>query len=166
MNFDDLKRSVGDTLYRQIGRANGHLQTYRSLPVDVLENDTSYLVVFDAPGAEPDDVQVRYLEGSVRIRIRRFRQFRDRFELRFPGRGMTLEGEVDLPTDATVDPDAGTAKLTETGTLRIEIPKEGADTGSDSATESVETTDADDSDETPTREPTSTTDSETVTVEE
>ena len=126
MSLKDLRKSVGNALYRQLGRANGHLQNSRSLPVDVLENDSSYLVVFDAPGTEPEDVQVRYLEGSVRIRLERFRRFRDRFEMRFPGRGMTLDGEADLPADATVDPDAGTARLSESGTLRIEIPKEAA----------------------------------------
>ncbi|AXR79146.1 Hsp20/alpha crystallin family protein [Natrarchaeobaculum sulfurireducens] len=126
MSLKDLKQSVGNALYRQLGRANGHIQNTRSLPVDVLEDDSSYLVVFDAPGTEPDDVQVRYLEGRVKIRLDRFRQFRDRFEMRFPGRGMTLDGEAELPADAAVDPDAGTARLSETGTLRIEIPKETA----------------------------------------
>lgn len=126
MSLKDLKQSVGNALYRQLGRANGHVQNTRSLPVDVLEDDSSYLVVFDAPGTEPEDVQVRYLQGRVKIRLERFRQFRDRFEMRFPGRGMTLDGEVELPADAAVDPDAGTARLSKTGTLRIEIPKDTA----------------------------------------
>lgn len=123
MTLTDLGKSVGNALYRQVGRANGRVQNYRSLPVDILENDTSYRVVFDAPGAEPDDVQVRYLEGNVRIRIERFRQFHEGYEMRFPGRGMSLNGEAELPTDAVVDPDAGTATLSETGTLNVEIPK-------------------------------------------
>ncbi|WP_226005271.1 Hsp20/alpha crystallin family protein [Natrinema salinisoli] len=123
MSLSDLGKSVGNALYRQVGRANGRVQNYRSLPVDILENDTSYRVVFDAPGAEPDDVQVRYLEGNVRIRIDRFRQFHEGYEMRFPGRGMSLNGEAELPTDAVVDPDAGTATLSETGTLNVEIPK-------------------------------------------
>ncbi|MDF9745770.1 Hsp20/alpha crystallin family protein [Natrinema salsiterrestre] len=123
MSLTDLGKSVGNALYRQVGRANGRVQNYRSLPVDILENDTSYRVVFDAPGAEPDDVQVRYLEGNVRIRIDRFRRFHEGYEMRFPGRGMSLNGEAELPTDAVVDPDAGTATLSETGTLNVEIPK-------------------------------------------
>ncbi|WP_049922811.1 Hsp20/alpha crystallin family protein [Halopiger djelfimassiliensis] len=123
MSFNEFKTSVGNALYRQVGRANGHIQNHRSIPVDVLEAPDSYLVVFDAPGAEPDDVQVRYLAGTVRIRIDRFRKYREGYEIRFPGRGMELDGEAELPADAVVDPDAGTATLTETGTLRIEIPK-------------------------------------------
>ena len=124
MNFKNIGRSVGNALYRQVGRANGHVQNHRSLPVDILESESAYLVVFDAPGSEPDDIQVRYLSGSVRIRIERFREFRDGYEMRFPGRGMDLDGEAELPADAIVDPDAGTARLTENGTLRIEIPKD------------------------------------------
>jgi HSP20 family protein len=123
MSFRELTDAVGTTLYRQIGRANGHMQCHRPLPVDILEDETSYLVVFDAPGAEPDDVQVRYLEGTVKIRIDRYRQFHDGYEMTFPGRGMELHGEADLPGDAVVDPDAGTATLTESGALRIVIPK-------------------------------------------
>ncbi len=123
MSLKDFKTSVGHMLYRQIGRASGHLQNTRSLPVDVLESDRSYLVVFDAPGAESEDVKVRYLSGSIRIQVQRFRQYREQFEMRFPGRGMTLEGDVKLPDDAAVDPDSGTARLSEAGTLRIEVPK-------------------------------------------
>ncbi|MFC4436798.1 MULTISPECIES: Hsp20/alpha crystallin family protein [Natrialbaceae] len=123
MSFKELSSAVGNALYRQVGRANGRVQTHRPLPVDLLEDETSYLVIFDAPGAEPDDIQVRYLEGTVKIRIDRFRQFHDGYEMRFPGRGMELEGEAELPGDAVVEPDAGTAKLTESGALRIEIPK-------------------------------------------
>ncbi|MFP8953784.1 Hsp20/alpha crystallin family protein [Natrialbaceae archaeon A-arb3/5] len=128
MSFKELGSSVGDALYRQVGRANGRVQSHRPLPVDLLENETSYLVVFDAPGVEPEDVQVRYVDGTVRIRVERFRDFREGFRMRFPGRGMTLEGETDLPPDAVVEPDAGTATLSEHGTIRIEIPKRTRDT--------------------------------------
>lgn len=123
MSLGDLRKSIGTALYRQLGRANSQVQNHRSLPVDILENDTAYQVVFDTPGAEPDDVQVRYLEGTVKIQVDRFREYRDGFEMLFPGRGMELDGEADLPDDAVVDPDSGTATLTEAGTLRIDIPK-------------------------------------------
>ncbi|WP_306056565.1 Hsp20/alpha crystallin family protein [Natronococcus wangiae] len=123
MSFKELGNALGSALYRQLGRANGRVQRHRLLPVDILEGESSYLVVFDAPGAEPDDIQVRYLEGTVTIQIDRFRQFHDGYEMRFPGRGMELQGEAELPGDAVVEPNAGTAKLTESGALRIEIPK-------------------------------------------
>lgn len=124
MSLNDVRRSISSTLYRQVGRANSRVQEHRSLPVDILEDDDSYLVVFDAPGVETDDVQVRYLDGNVRIQVDRFREFHEGFEMRFPGRGLALGGEAELPDDAIVDPDAATARLTEIGTLNIEIPKE------------------------------------------
>ncbi|AGB36521.1 Hsp20/alpha crystallin family protein [Natronococcus occultus] len=126
MSLSDFAGAVSAALYRQIGRANGRMQRHRPLAVDVLEDETSYLVVFDAPGAGPDDVQVRYLEGTVKVQLDRFRQFHDGYEMRFPGRGMELEGEAELPGDALVEPDAGMATLTESGALQIEIPKRSA----------------------------------------
>ena len=126
MRLNALGKSVGNALYRQIGRASGRVQNHRSLPVDVLETDTAYRVVFDAPGAESDDVQVRYLDGTVRIQVDRFRQFHEGYEMQFPGRGMSLSGDAELPADAVVDPDAGTARLSETGTLTVDIPKASA----------------------------------------
>ena len=133
MSLRSLRKSVGNVLYRQVGRANSQVQTHRSLPVDILENESAYQVVFDAPGVEPDDVQVRYLDGTVKIRIERFREYREGYEMRFPGRGMELTGEAELPDDAVVDPDSGTATLTESGTLRIDIPKDSADEAGENA---------------------------------
>jgi len=51
----------------------------------------------------------------VKIRIDRFRQFHEGYEMRFPGRGMSLSADAELPTDAVVDPDAGTARLSKPG---------------------------------------------------
>lgn len=144
MSLGNLRKSIGDALYRQVGHANGRVQEHRPLPVDVLETDGSYRVVFNAPGTEPDDVQVRYLDGNVRVCIDRFREYREGYEMRFPGRSMELDGEAELPDDAVVDPDAGTATLTENGALRIDIPKESsleAETDDTSGeAESVDTT--------------------------
>lgn len=137
MNFETVRKSIGSTLYRQIGRASSHVQKTRALPVDVLETDDSYLVVFDAPGVETDDVQVRYLDGTVKLRIDRFREFYDGYEMRFPGRSMELDGEAELPDDAVVDPEAATARLSEFGTLKIEIPKDGADTTGEAEPEEI-----------------------------
>ncbi len=125
MGLKNVTDSISNTLYRQVGRASSQVQKNRSLPVDILENETSYLVIFDAPGAEKEDIQVRYLGGTVKVRIDRFRAYHEGFEMRFPGRSMAIDGEADLPDDAVVSPDAATARLTDTGTLNIEIPKHG-----------------------------------------
>ncbi len=139
----DIGGSVGNVLYRQIGRVNSYTQRKRSLPADILENDTSYLVVFDAPGAEAEELQVRYLDGTVNVQVGRFRQFHDGFRMRFPGRSMSLEGEAELPDDAIVEPDAGTARLTEVGTLNVEIPKDETVGEADEYSEDVTVSDSD-----------------------
>lgn len=124
MSLRDVHSSIRTALYRQVGQAKSRVQEHRSLPVDVLESEEHYLVVFDAPGIESEDVQVRYVDGDVRIRVDRFREYREGYEMRFPGRGMALGGDAELPADALVDPDAATARLTDVGTLNVEIPKD------------------------------------------
>ena len=123
MNIRDISRSVGETVAENVGRAAGRLQEAKPLSADVLESEDAYLVVFDAPGAAASDVQVRHEDGEVLVRIDRFREFREGYEMRFPGRGLALDGSVELPDDAAVDPDRATATLRSDGTLAVEVPK-------------------------------------------
>jgi HSP20 family molecular chaperone IbpA len=149
----DIGESIGAAVLDGIGRAASRLQERRPLAVDLLESDDAYLAVFDAPGAEAADVQVRYEEDAVRVRIDRFREFFEGYEMRLPGRGMSLDGRATLPEGALVDPEGATATLTDHGTLRVELPKvedeEGRaveiTTDEENGTE-VETTDVDDGD--------------------
>ena len=115
--------AVGNAMLDGVGRLSGRTQERRRLPSDLLESDDAYLVVFDAPDVDIEDVQVRFTDRTVHVRIDRTRTHREGFEMRFPGRGMTLDGRVSLPAGATVDPEAATARLTENGVLRIELPK-------------------------------------------
>jgi HSP20 family molecular chaperone IbpA len=124
----ELGEALGDTVVESVGRAVSRTQERRSLPADVLESDDAYLVVFDAPGVDGSDVQVRFEDNAVLVRFDRFRDFHEGFEMRFPGRGLTLDGEVTLPSDAAVDPDAATATLKDNGTLQVRIPKTESDT--------------------------------------
>ncbi len=103
------------------------MQERRPLSYDLLESDRAYLIVFDAPGVRGEDVEVKFLERTVEVRLDRFRDFYDGFELMFPGRGLTLTGTADLPADADVTPQGATATLTRSGTLEVEIPKQGTD---------------------------------------
>ena len=119
----EIGASVQRALLERAGRVTARLQERRGLESDLLESDDEYLVVFDAPGAVSTDVQVRYVEGSVRVRVDRFRDYYEGFEMRFPGRGLSLDGRVDLPEDAVVDPDAADATLTDHGTLEVVLPK-------------------------------------------
>jgi HSP20 family molecular chaperone IbpA len=124
MTLRDIGRSVGNAVFQRVGRAASKVQEARPLPADLLESDDAYLVVFDAPGATGSDVQVRFADGAVLVRLDRFREFHEGFGMVFPGRGMSLDGRVELPPDADVDANAASATLTESGTLEVRVPKE------------------------------------------
>ena len=121
--FLNTGRAFGETVFEQIGRVAARFQETTPLRADLLESHDEFLVIFDAPGATASDVQVRYDEGAIEVRIDRFRSFREEYEMRFPGRGLSLDGHVDLPEDADVDPEAITAELRQDGTLFVTVPK-------------------------------------------
>ncbi|AWB26418.1 Hsp20/alpha crystallin family protein [Halococcoides cellulosivorans] len=122
-NPRDLARSIGHQVSQSIGRAISEAQRHRPLPADLLESDEAYLAVVDAPGATASDVAVRVTDGRIEVQIDRFREFREGFETVFPGRALALDGSVELPPGADIDTDDATARLTDHGTLEIEIPK-------------------------------------------
>jgi HSP20 family molecular chaperone IbpA len=121
-----IGKSIGSAILENLGRAAGRVQENKPLPADLLESDDAYLVVFDAPGATASDLQVRYVDDRVEVRLDRFREFYDDYEMSYPGRGLALDGSVTLPEDAVVDAEAATATLRGNGTLHVEIPKAGA----------------------------------------
>jgi HSP20 family molecular chaperone IbpA len=143
MRVFEMGKSMGSAVLKRVGRAASRLQEESPLSVDVLESTEEYLVVFDAPGAAASDVQVSYRDDAVLVRVDRFREFRDGFEMLFPGRGLTLEGEAALPDDAVVEPEEGRARLNDDGTLYVFLPKQ---EGSEAA-ESGETAESVDVDE-------------------
>ncbi|SNZ17369.1 Molecular chaperone IbpA, HSP20 family [Natronoarchaeum philippinense] len=144
MTLRELGRSVGGSVLRRVGRAAGSVQERRPIPADLLESDDAFLAVFDAAGATSSDVQVRFSRGTVHVRIDRFRDPQDDFEMRFPGRGLSLDGTVDLPADVAVDPDSASATLTDAGALEVLVPKvESSADNSDAGSDDTETTDAD-----------------------
>ena len=144
MNLEDVGRTVSNRVFETVGRAASRVQEGRPLPTDVLESDDAYLVVFDAPGATQTDVQVRYNDGAVEVRIDRFREFYDDYEMRVPGRGMSLDGRAQLPPDAIVEPEAASATLRANGTLEVRVPKDAAaDPDTSSGTVEVATPDED-----------------------
>lgn len=132
----EIGESVGKRMLEGAGKVSARVQEERPLGADVLEGDDSYLVVFDAPGVEMEDVQVRFEEGAVHVRLDRFRDVHDGYEMVFPGRGLTLEGRADLPAGAAVDPTSAEATLTDNGALRVEVPKIVA--GADDAPEQID----------------------------
>ncbi|SFR37868.1 Hsp20/alpha crystallin family protein [Halogeometricum limi] len=120
----EFGESAARNVLERIGRGVSRVQERKPLPSDLLESDDAYLVVFDAPGVQRSDVQVRFLDGEVQVRIDRFRDFHEGFEMRFPGRGLSLDGSAKLPDDAAVDATEASATLAANGTLRVEIPKD------------------------------------------
>jgi HSP20 family molecular chaperone IbpA len=146
MNFGDVTRSVGNRVLESIGRAASRVHESRGLRTDVLESDEAYLVVFDAPGASQSDVQVRYVDDAIEVRIDRFREFYDDYEMRIPGRGMSLDGRARLPADAVVDAEAASATLRANGSLEVRVPKaesDGTDRDASAGTVEIATPDDD-----------------------
>ena len=124
-NLRQIGKSTVTEVLERVGRGVSRMQERKPLPYDLLESDDAYLVVFDAPGATRSDVQVRFVDGEVTVRIDRFRDFHEGFEMRFPGRGLSLTGSVRLPEEASVEAESANATLSDNGTLRIRIPKGG-----------------------------------------
>lgn len=124
----EVGESVGEAVLDGVGQASARLQERRPLAADILESDDAYLIVFDAPGTEGEDVQVRYEGNVVAVRVDRFRDFQEEFEMRVPGRGLSLSGEVALPEDTHVDVEAAEATLTDNGTVRVHVPKRAPET--------------------------------------
>ncbi|WP_276274447.1 Hsp20/alpha crystallin family protein [Haladaptatus sp. QDMS2] len=144
----ELGKSIGNVIVENVGRASSRVQERKPLPVDLLESDDAFLAVFDAPGATQSDVQVRFAENTIHVRVDRFRDFHDGYEMRFPGRGLSLDGSVKLPPEAEVDTTDATAKLTKNGTLHVRVPKvqETEVTVEDEEDEVIEMDDVDESD--------------------
>jgi HSP20 family molecular chaperone IbpA len=136
----DISESVGTAVLENVGRAMGRAQEQTPLAVDLLESDDAYLAVFDAPGAQRSDVQVQYDAGALEVRVDRFRGFHEGFEMRYPGRGLALDGRVELPEGATVDPAEATATLRDNGTLAVRVPKvdEAVESDADDSSEAVD----------------------------
>lgn len=134
----EIGEAIGDTVVESVGRAVGRTQEQRPLPADLLESDDAFLAVFDAPGVEQGDVQVRFESGEIHVRVDRFREFHEGFEMRFPGRGLSLDGSVALPDGASVAPSEATATLKESGTVQVRVPKAGSGDVQDEGAENDE----------------------------
>jgi HSP20 family molecular chaperone IbpA len=141
----DIGESAIEGLLERVGRGVSKVQERRPLAYDLLESEDAYLVVFDAPGTTNSDIQVQFREDAVEVKVDRFREFHEEFEMRFPGRGLSLDGTAELPEGASVDPTDAEATLAENGTLRVRIPKDEDDGPVDVAEESeADTDDTDD----------------------
>ena len=94
-----------------------------TVDVDVLDEPEAFVIHADAPGVEEEDVQVRYVDGDVYLRIERFRPPYEGFDLVVDGRVMSFDGRITLPEGVSVDPEYAEATLNGDGTLHVTIPK-------------------------------------------
>lgn len=124
----ELGEQVESVVLDGIGRTTSRIQERKPLPVDLLESDEAYLAVFDAPGITREEIDVRFDDRTIHARIDRARDTYEAFDMRLPGRGMSLSGSVSLPTHASIDPETATATLTSSGTLQVTLPKTEPDT--------------------------------------
>lgn len=120
-----LGESAANAVLERVGRGMSKVQERRPLAHDLLESDEAYLFVFDAPGAASSDIDVRLMDGEVKVQVDRFREYYEGFEMRFPGRGLALDGRAQLPADAVVDATEVSATLQENGSLQVRVPKSG-----------------------------------------
>jgi HSP20 family protein len=139
--------AVGRVVVERAGRLWSQFHEASPLNADVFESEDAYLVIFDVPGAAHSDVQVSFVDGEVLVRLDRFRDVHDGFEMVFPGRGMALDGRAALPADAKVDAEAASATLTKRGTLEVHVPKGEGDAGGSSEQADDEETVAPDADD-------------------
>jgi len=131
----DVAESVGSAVFGTLGRVMARTQEKRGLPVDLLESDDAFLAIFDAPGANNSDIQVRFEDDRILVQIDRFRSPHEAYEMTYPGRGLALTGEAVLPAEATADPSGATATLKDDGTLHVRLPKVETVTDHDGSTD-------------------------------
>lgn len=133
MRGSEFGKAIGESLTRGLGRLAGRLKAEAPVDVDVLESDEEILLVLDAPGADADDVQVRYETGDVVVNIDRRRANRPGYEMQFPGRAMSIQGRATVPRDVAIDADRARARLRDDGTLYVFLPKTTAEGGDEPA---------------------------------
>lgn len=126
MEIPTTLRRVAETIPRPKLPLRRSRHGVRRLDADLYETPDAFLALFDAPGANQSDIQLKFVEGAILVRIDRFRDPHPGFEMRFAGRKMSSDGQVDLPRGATVVPEDAAATLSNDGTLRVRVPKEGA----------------------------------------
>lgn len=121
--MNEFVQSIGNAVMKRVGRVAGRFQEERPLASDLLESEDEYLVVFDVPGVTASDLDVRYENGAVHVRVDRFRDHHEGYSMRFPGRGLSLDGRRRLPRDADVDASKARARIDGEGTLSVYLPK-------------------------------------------
>jgi HSP20 family molecular chaperone IbpA len=93
---------------------------------DLLEDDDTYLLVIDLPGATAETVDVTIEGGRLSIEARREKSVPREFQYISEERALFLDAELPLPPNATGADADGTI---ERGVLTLTLPKSDADGG-------------------------------------
>ncbi len=110
----------------------------RSIAADLYERPDEFIAIVDTPGAHDGDVQVRYLDDRIMVRIERFRDHHEGYDMVVPGRPLTTIGEIDLPERSSIEPTTASATLRHDGTLRIRLPRTSEEETNGESAEAVE----------------------------
>lgn len=96
---------------------------YLSLPVDIRQTETSYVVEASVPGLRPEDVEVTFDDGILTIRGEHREDAKEEKRggyVRRERRASSVFRQVSLPSE--VDPDRITAGF-ENGVLTVSVPR-------------------------------------------
>lgn len=88
--------------------------------VDLLESDSSYLLVVDLPGVTSDTLDVTAEGGQLTIEARREKPHSPKYRFREEDRSLFLDATIPLPPD-TADSDASAS--IDRGVLEVTVPK-------------------------------------------
>ncbi|KAB1198321.1 MULTISPECIES: Hsp20/alpha crystallin family protein [Haloferax] len=87
---------------------------------DLLESETSYLLVLDLPGVTAETADLKVEKGRLVVEARRDKQMPAEFDYVREERPLFLDAELPLPPDAVAD--EAEASM-ERGVLEIRLPK-------------------------------------------
>lgn len=117
--FDDLEE-LFDRMSREFG---GELPVSSGVRVDVIDREDEYEVVADMPGFENDDIDVTFVDGTLRIQADAAVEYEDEEGeyVRRERRKRSVSRSVRIPNP--IDEDEIAAGLSD-GVLRVTLPKQ------------------------------------------
>ena len=118
-------RQNKDSLLRRIGK---RLPT----SADMLESDDEFLVLINVPGCDEDEIDLRFVKGSLKVNAERSETHEGYMPVR-EERPARISETVPVPDDVDVD---GAEATYENGVLHVTLPKtDGVNVGEEPETE-------------------------------
>lgn len=89
------------------------------MSADMLESDDEFLVLINVPGCDEEDIDLRFVKGSLKVRAERGEEH-EGYRLVSEGRPKRIAETVPIPAEVEVDDAEATY---EDGVLRVRLPK-------------------------------------------